>query len=135
MSGITGAPVRVYVDSDILIGHLRGDRRAAELLRRLSQDESVDLWTGALQRAEIVFFAREGELPETLALLSRFKTHPVTQEIVDEAGPLYRKWRPTHGTDVNDALLAATAMLTGGKIYTLNLKHYPMPDLVVLRGW
>jgi len=135
LSGITGAPVRVYVDSDILIWHLRGDRRAAELLRRLSQDESADLWTGALQRAEIVLFARECELPETLALLLRFKTHPVTQEIVDEAGPLYRKWRPTHGIDVNDAILAATAMLTGGKIYTLNLKHYPMPDLVVLRGW
>jgi hypothetical protein len=24
---------------------------------------------------------------------------------------------------------------TGGKIYTNNLKHYPMPDVVAVRGW
>ena len=127
--------MRVYIDSDILIGHLRGERRAADLLRGLSQEEGVELWMGALQRAEIVFFARPAELPPTMALLSRFKTHPVTQEVVDQAGQLYRKWHPTHGIDVNDAMLAGAVMLTGGKIYTLNLKHYPMTDLVALRGW
>ena len=27
------------------------------------------------------------------------------------------------------------AAATGGKIYTQNLKHYPMPDIAVTRGW
>jgi len=26
-------------------------------------------------------------------------------------------------------------MTTGGKIYTLNARHYPMPDQVVIRAW
>ena len=84
-----------------------------------------------LQRAEIVFFMHENEKATTMRLLSRFKTAPVTAEIVDDAGTLYRRWNPSHGIDVNDAVLAATAMRTGGRIYTLNLKHYPMPDVVV----
>jgi hypothetical protein len=57
------------------------------------------------------------------------------QSIIDLAGGLYRRWHPGYGVDIHDALLAATAMKTGGVIYTLNKKHYPMPDLAVHRAW
>ena len=127
--------MRAYVDSDILIWHLRGEPKAAALLRRLAADPGVDLWTGALQRAEIVFFMRPSEEAPTRTLLSRFKTEAVTQTIVDHAAEFYRRWHPSHGVDVNDAILAATVARTGGKIYTLNLKHYPMPDVAAMKGW
>lgn len=127
--------MRAYVDSDILIWHLRGERKAAEVLRRLSAEAGVELWTGALQRAEVVFFMRPEEESPTLSFLSRFKTAAVTREVVDQAGLLYRRWHPSHGIDVNDAILAATAAATGGKIYTQNVKHYPMPDIAVTKGW
>ena len=45
------------------------------------------------------------------------------------------KWNPRKGTDINDAILAATVLQTGGKIYTLNSKHYPMPEITVQRAW
>lgn len=127
--------MRAYLDSDILIWHLRGQRKAAELLRSLEQEKGTELWIGALQRAEVVFFMRANETSATMSFLSRFKTESVTQEVVDDAGELYRKWHPTHGMDVNDAMLAATVAVTGGKIYTLNIKHYPMSDIVVIKGW
>jgi predicted nucleic acid-binding protein len=127
--------MRAYVDSDILIWHLRGKRRAAEVLRRLSAEAGVELWTGALQRAEVVFFMRPEEESPTLSFLSRFKTEAATREVVDQAGLLYRRWHASHGIDVNDAILAATAAATGGKIYTQNVKHYPMPDIAVTKGW
>jgi predicted nucleic acid-binding protein len=127
--------VRAYVDSDILIWHLRGQAKAAALLRRLSDERGTDLWIGALQRAEVVFFMRPSEVTATRAFLSRFKTEPITQTVVDHGADLYRQWHPSHGIDVNDAILAATAAATGGKIYTQNLKHYPMPDIAVLKGW
>ena len=127
--------MRVYVDSDVLIWHLRGEKKAAALLRRLAGTERVELWTGAMQRAEIVFFMRPDEEVLTLSLLSRLKTQPVTQPIVDVAGVLYRRWHRSHGIDVNDALLAASAAATGGKIVTQNIKHYPMPDAVAEKGW
>ena len=127
--------MRAYVDSDILIWHLRGQAKAADLLRRLSAEAETDLWIGALQRAEVVFFMRPAEVVATRTFLSRFKTEPVTQAIVDHGGEFYRRWHPSHGIHVNDAILAATAAATGGKIYTLNLKHYPMPDVVAVKGW
>ena len=89
----TSGPMRAYVESDILIWQLRGQAKAAELLRRLSAERATELWVGALQRAEVVFFMRPEEEAATRALLSRFKTEAVTQAVVDAASELYREWR------------------------------------------
>jgi predicted nucleic acid-binding protein len=127
--------VRIYVDSDVLLWHLRGEKRAAALLRSLARTPGLELWTGAMQRAEIVFFMRPEEEDATRSVLAHVKTQPVTQPIVDLAGSMYRQWRPSHEIDVNDALLAASAATTGGRIVTQNVKHFPMPEVTAERGW
>jgi len=76
-----------------------------------------------------------GKATRDALFLSQFETAPVDQEVVDAGGTLYRTWNPSYGIDVDDAILAATAMQTGGKIYTLNKKHYPMPDILVDQAW
>jgi predicted nucleic acid-binding protein len=126
--------MRAYVDSDVLIWHLRGEARASRLFRSLAA-EGHELWTGAMQRAEVVFFMRPEEEAATLSFLARFRTEPVTQAIVDLAGVFYRRWHPSHAIDANDALLAATAATTGGRIHSLNVKHYPMPEVPVAKAW
>lgn len=88
-----------------------------------------------MQRAEVVFFMRPDEQEATELFLSQFKTESVDQKVVDVAAALYRKWNPSHGIDVNDAILAAIVIQTGGGIYTLNVKHYPMPEVNVQRAW
>lgn len=65
----------------------------------------------------------------------QLKTAILDQETVDAASVLYRKWNPGFGTDVNDAVLAATVMKSGGIIYCLNKKHYPMPEIMVRKAW
>jgi predicted nucleic acid-binding protein len=127
--------MRAYIDSDVLIWHLRGEPKALRFLRGLRDERGDELWTGAMQRAEVVFFMRSGEEQATLQFLSQFKTATVDQSLVDAGAQLYRKWNPSHGIDVNDAILAATAMKTGGRIFCLNKKHYPMPDVMVQRAW
>lgn len=127
--------MRAYVDSDALIWYLRGLDRAHEFFADLRTNRAYELWVGAWQRAEILFFMRRGEEPATLGLLSHFKTAPVGQEVVDAAAEIYRRWHPSHGIDVGDAVLAATVRLTGGKLYCLNTRHYPMDDIVVERAW
>jgi len=127
--------LRAYIDTDVLIWHLRGERKALNLLRRLARDDGYELWTGAMQRAEVVFFMRPDEEDTTLLFLSQFRTAPVDQAIVDQAGALYRRWHPSHGLDINDAILAATTMQTGGQIFCLNRKHYPMPEVLVKKAW
>ncbi len=127
--------MRVLLDADILIWHLRGEPKAGEHLRRLAGDPGIELWTGAMQRAEVLFFMRPHEEQKTMTLLSRIRTAAVDQAVIDEAGRLFRKWNPSHGIDPNDAILAATARIKGGQIHTLNLKHYPMKDVMVIKAW
>ena len=127
--------MRAYIDADVLIWHLRGESKATAFLRRVQTTADYQLWIGAMQRAEVVFFMRPGEEAATVYFLSQFKTAPVDQAVIDAAGKLYRQWHPSHGLDPNDAILAATAQRTGGKIYCLNVKHYPMPDVVVEQAW
>ena len=127
--------MRAYIDSDILIWHLRGEEHSVRFLQKLQKKEEITLWIGCMQRAEVVFFMRSNEKEATLHFLSQFSTAPVNQEIIDNAAQLYRKWHHSHGIDINDTILAATVMQTGGKIYCLNKKHYPMPEIVVERAW
>jgi len=127
--------MKAYLDSDVLIWHLRGERKAFNLLKRLRNNEQYDLWIGAMQRSEVVFFMRPAEESTTLLFLAQFQTASIDQQIIDKAGEIYRKWNPRNGTDVNDAILAATVLQTGGIIYTLNSKHYPMPEVTIQRGW
>lgn len=123
--------MRAYIDSDILIWHLRGDKKALHFFQDLQKKQTYELWIGAVQRAEIVFFMQPEEEENTLLFLSLFKTAPIDQPCVDAAGILYRKWHRSHGVDINDALLVAQVMRTGGKIYCLNKRHYPMPEIIV----
>ncbi len=127
--------MRAYIDTDILIWHLCGERKALNFLRRLRDGEEFELWTGVMQRAEVVFFMRPEEEESTLLFLSQFKTESIDQSRIDEAALLYRKWHSSHGIDTNDAILAATAMQTGGRIFCLNRKHYPMPEVLVTKAW
>ena len=127
--------MRVLIDADILIWHLRGERQAADYLRGLAEDPDIEMWTGAMQRAEVLFFMRPHEEAATMSLLSRIRTAAVDQSVIDEAGRLFRKWHSSHGIDPNDAILAATALTGGGQIHTLNVKHYPMKDVVVIKAW
>lgn len=127
--------MRAYVDSDILIWHLRGEAQAREFLLGLFASDEYQPCVGVMQRAEVVFFMRPEEEDNTLLFLTQFKTASATEEIVDTGAKVYRKWNPSHGTGINDALLVATVMKTGGKIYTLNTKHFPMEDLLVEKAW
>ena len=127
--------MRAYVDSEVLIWHLRGNQKALRFLQNLRDSKTYELWTGVMQRAEIVFFMKPEEERATLLFLSQFKTAPIDQRTVDAAAALYRKGQPSHGLDINDAILAATVMQTGGQIFCLNTKHYPIPDLLVKKAW
>lgn len=127
--------MRAYIDSDILIWHLRGKKQALSFLQKITAVADYELWIGAMQRAEIIFFMRPGEEELTRLFLSQFKTAAIDQKIVDNAGELYRKWHPSHGIDINDAFLAATVKNTGGQIFTLNSRHYPMPEIIVQKAW
>ena len=127
--------MRAYFDSDILIWHLRGNSKASALLRRCKKEPFVELWVSAVQRIEISFFTKNEEEDLTSLFLSQFSTSPITKEIVDRASNLYKKFNAITGMGINDALTSATVMLSGGKLYTQNIKHFPKNIMHVEKGW
>ncbi len=116
----------VLVDSDILIEVTRG--RDSEVLRRwsdladsrdfvLCSTVSVaELWHGALPHEHKLL----NDLFDGLICL------PVDLQTGRKAGEFLRKYRKSHGLELGDALIAASAVLKGALLWTRNRKHYPM---------
>ena len=66
--------MKAYIDSDIFIWHLRGERDALNFLQKTRASQEYELWTGSMQRAEAIFFMRPEE-DMTKLFLSQFKQH------------------------------------------------------------
>ena len=117
-------PTAFLIDTDVLIDYLRDETIAVSYLESLSPP----LLISAISVAELYAGVREGD--ERFALnefLNAFEIVPVDEDIA-VAGGLYRRgYAKSHGTGLNDALIAATATLRNATLVTLNRKHFPMP--------
>jgi predicted nucleic acid-binding protein len=61
-------------------------------------------------------------------LLSYFEVQDLTWNIAKRAGELYRNG--THHMEFPDYIIAATALISGAQVVTLNRKHFSqIPDL------
>jgi predicted nucleic acid-binding protein len=117
-------PIAFLIDTDVLIDYLRDETVAVSYLESLPPP----LLISAISVAELYAGVREGT--ERLALdefLDAFEIVPIDEEIA-VAGGLYRRgYGKSHGTGLNDALIAATTTLRNATLVTLNNKHFPMP--------
>lgn len=115
------------VDTSVLIDFLRGDHRARVIMSRLR--EQGPLQASEITRLEILAGMRPGEKVPTESVLAALEWHPVDREIAETAGELGRRWLPSHGgIDAADLAIAATAVVIGSTLVTLNVKHFPMFD-------
>lgn len=111
-------------DSTILIAHLRGDRRATDLLLETPRAECL---VSVLSRVEIEGGMRSTERQEVAALFSFLRMKPVTDAIARRAGAYLRTYRDSHqGIDIVDYVIAATAVHFQASLVTMNVKHFPM---------
>jgi len=118
--------VRYVLDSSILIDLLRGRREALELLVSLTNDRD-EMWGVTPMRTEVLGGVRAGEEDRTAALLDLLHWQDVTIEVADQAAALARTWRASHGAiGTVDYLIAAATSLIGGRLLTLNTRHFPM---------
>ncbi len=127
--------MNAFIDSNILIDYFKGNINAQIFLNTIFRDNKNVLCVGAIQRAEIVFFTRPNEEEAVSEVLSNLKCIDINQAVVDLGAKIYKKWNPSHGIDINDAILASTAELNGGMIFTLNTKHFPMENIIVNKAY
>ena len=113
------------VDTSVLIDYLRGRQDAAELLEK--ERAAAPLHASEITRLEILVGMQPAEEDWTRLLMSTLVWHPVDTEVAEEAGALGREWLPSHKTiDSADLAIAATAIRTGSRLLTLNVRHFPM---------
>lgn len=116
----------VVVDTSVLIDHLRGKPAAREALGGLIESGEAIVGT-VLSRTEVLAGMRSSEEAGTLALLDTLEWLPVTADIADRAGRFAQTYLRSHvGVDTVDYVIAATVDAVGGRLWTRNVKHFPM---------
>jgi predicted nucleic acid-binding protein len=119
------------IDTDVLIDHFHGVQAALNYLtQQVAQGETLAL--SVVTIAEFSGGMRPGEESKTERLLSLFAVLDVDEATARQAGLYLRQFRQSHGLELGDALIAASATLSGAEIVTRNQKHYPMPEVSVL---
>jgi predicted nucleic acid-binding protein len=121
--------VTVLLDSDIVIEVCR--ERDDDILsswRELGRSghailyspvTAAELWSGVRPR-------------EQEALTNFFRTllcAPIDYETGRQAGQYLQQYRKSHGLQIGDALIGATALLNNARLWTRNRRHYPMKEL------
>jgi predicted nucleic acid-binding protein len=119
----------VLVDSDVLIEVSRG--RNSEITARwmdLSNSDAAVLYS-PVSVAELWAGARPAEHDALNNLFRALTCASIDQEAGRQAGTWLRKYRLSHGVEVADALIAASAVANGAQLWTRNRKHYPMKEV------
>jgi len=121
---------RSVVDSDVWIRVLRRDLNATAFLKELSQRHRVIC--SVITIAELYVGVRSGE-EDRLYWALRNATHAeVNTEIARRAGYFRRRYLATHGLELTDCLIAATAEAYHADLVTYNTRHFPMTSIRVV---
>jgi predicted nucleic acid-binding protein len=115
-------------DTNVLIDHLKGKPEATCVLKDCIHAKIL-LACSVITRIELLSGMRSDEADQLERFLSGFEKIDVTDKIATSAGMYMNKYRKSHGINMADAIIAASAKHTDAKLYTLNTKHYPMRDI------
>ena len=122
------------LDTDILIDFLRGRSQARAFLGGYKAGADRP-YISVVSVSEIWAGARPSEKAATSALLAALNKVPVSENIAATAGQFLNAYGHSHGVELADALIAATATEIKAALVTRNLKHYPMPAIELLKPY
>ena len=119
----------ILLDSDVIIAWLRGYEPYVELIPELLDRGAALTWS-PVSVAEIFAGARKTEERQIENLFLIFDVYPISSEVGRRAGKYLNLFGKSHGVELADALIAASASMNHIPLWTLNKKHYPMKGIV-----
>ena len=124
---------QIIFDTDVVIHLLRQTDETVQQLQVLRRQESV-FFVSPIVIAEVYAgaFKKEYEAIEIFFSLCQFA--PIDAEIAKQAGIYAMQYKKAfHKISLEDYLLAATAKVSRYKLWTYNIKHFPMRDIELIR--
>lgn len=119
----------VLVDSDILIEVSRGKNvDVVSKWLELSDCDAAVLYS-PVSVAELWAGARPNEYDTLNKLFRALTCAPIESETGRQAGMYLCRYRRSHGIEIADALIAASAVANEAELWTRNRKHYPMKEI------
>lgn len=119
---------RYLLDTDVIIEILKNRE---EVIREVEMlfFSAHDLLYSPVSKAEIFHEIRKGEEAKTARFFDQLDCIDINTEMGEKAGRYLKEFRKSHGIELGDALVAASARSARAILFTLNRKHYPMKDL------
>jgi predicted nucleic acid-binding protein len=118
----------ILLDSDVIIAWLRGYAPYLKLIPELLDRGKTLSWC-PVSIAEIFAGARKSEERQIDNLFLIFESLSISPEIGRRAGKYLNLYAKSHGMELGDALIAATASIANIPLWTLNKKHYPTREI------
>jgi predicted nucleic acid-binding protein len=121
-------------DTNVLIDYLKGKPEATSLIEQCLIEGQV-LICSLITKVELLSGARPGEEQILRDFLDAFDKIGLDDQIAEGAGRYMSMYRKSHGINTADAIIAASALVRGAVLYTLNDKHFPMDDIKVIKPY
>lgn len=123
----------VVIDTDILIDFGLDNEDAVKSMSML--EENFELSISVITAMELYSGCRsKRDIRKVEELIADLRIQFVSKSISERAYELMKKFRSSHGVEINDMLIAATAIETEAKMVSKNQKHYQfLPGLDLLQ--
>lgn len=112
----------IILDTNIFIEIYRGNKKISDIVSRIGQE---DIAITDVTRAELFYGARnKSELATIRKNLENLETIHINANISKMAVDLVEQFSLSHKLDLEDALIASSAIFYSADLYTLNLKDF-----------
>jgi hypothetical protein len=120
----------ILCDTDIFIEALKNNSRAINLLKNVGFD---NIALSAITLMELYFGAlNKRELTKIKSRLQTMRIVHLNQDISESATALVEGYAKSHGLQIPDALIAATAICYGMELLTYNVNDFKFIEGITL---
>lgn len=122
-------------DSTVIIDYLRGNQQTAEYINKLLRN-NIPILISVVTHAELLIGAKNKKDQIKLEkTLHAFTFIQINEEISNQAIKFIKSYTLSHGIQILDSFIAATAILNHYTLITSNVKHFQMIKNLKLKPW